>query len=75
MTASPLLIIHGEDDEQIPLATSKQLFDELCAQGQVVERRTYPGQSHAGVIVSSFVPMLMWMDARVTGTPAKTGCR
>ena len=74
VTESPLLIIHGENDEQIPLETSKELFDELCAEGQVVERRTYPGQSHAGVIVPSFVAMLEWMDARAAGTPAKSGC-
>lgn len=74
VTHSPLLIIHGEKDEQIPLDTSRELFDELCARGQVVERRTYPEQSHAGVIIPSFVPMLDWMDARVAGTPAASGC-
>lgn len=72
---SPLLIVHGEADEQIPLDTSRELFDELCAKGQVVERRTYPGQSHAGVIIPSFLPMLSWMDARVAGTPAVSGCK
>jgi acetyl esterase/lipase len=71
---SPLLIIHGENDEQIPLDTSRALFEELCAKGQVVERRTYPGQSHVGVLLPSFLPMLTWMDARVKGTPAATGC-
>jgi fermentation-respiration switch protein FrsA (DUF1100 family) len=71
---SPLLIIHGEADEQIPVETSAALFDELCERGQVVERRTYPGQSHAGVIIPSFLSMLQWMDDRVAGRPATTGC-
>ena len=75
ITRSPLLLIHGEQDEQIPLDTSRELFDELCAKGQVVERRTYPGQNHAGVIIPSFLPMLAWMDERVAGKPAVSGCR
>lgn len=74
ITRSPLLIIHGEADEQIPPSTSQLLFDELCARGQPVERRTYPGQSHAGVILPSFAPMLQWMDDRVAGKPAVSGC-
>jgi fermentation-respiration switch protein FrsA (DUF1100 family) len=74
VTRSPLLIIHGLADEQIPASTSELLFERLCASRQVVERRTYPGQSHAGVVVPSFLPMLDWMDARVAGEPARSGC-
>ena len=51
---SPVLIIHGENDEQIPVVSSQLLLDRMCGIGQVVERRTYPGQSHAGVIGPSF---------------------
>ena len=74
ITRSPLLIIHGEADEQVPLSTSALLFDELCEQGQAVERRTYPGQRHAAVILPSFFPMVQWMDDRVAGQPAVSGC-
>ena len=72
---SPLLIIHGEADEQIPLDTSRRLFDELCAKGQVVERRTYPDQTHAGVIIPSFLPMVSWMDDRVDGKRVTSACK
>ena len=41
---SPILIIHGEEDEQIPVVSSQLLLDRMCGIGQVVERRTYPGQ-------------------------------
>jgi len=47
---SPVLIIHGESDEQIPVVSSQLLLTRMCEAGQVVERRTYPGESHAGVI-------------------------
>jgi predicted esterase len=72
--ASPILIIHGEQDEQIPVVSSQLLLDRLCGLGQVVERRTYPGQSHAGVIEPSFDDMVLWMDARLEGEPAGTSC-
>ena len=70
---SPILIIHGEQDEQIPLVSSQLLLDRMCGIGQVVERRTYPG-SHAGVIGPSLPDMLAWIDARLAGEPAPTSC-
>lgn len=71
---APLLIIHGEADEQIPVVASKLLFDRLCGLGQVVERRTYPGMGHAQVIEPSFPDMLSWMVDRFAGEPAVSGC-
>ena len=72
--ASPVLIIHGEQDEQIPVVSSQLLLDQLCALGQVVERRTYPGASHSGVIEPSFDDMVTWMQDRLAGDPAPTSC-
>jgi fermentation-respiration switch protein FrsA (DUF1100 family) len=71
---TPLLIIHGEADEQIPVASSQALFERLCGLGQVVERRTYPDLGHAEVVIPSFPDMLIWMEDRVAGTPAGSGC-
>ena len=70
---SPLLLIHGELDELIPPRLSATLFERLCRLGQVVERRTYEGD-HAGVLVPSFPDMLEWMDDRMAGRPATSGC-
>ena len=71
---SPLLIIHGEADQVIPIEASRLLFERLCGLGQLVERRTYPGLGHGDVIESSFSDMVTWMDDRVAGQPAVTGC-
>ena len=73
-TDIPLLIIHGEADEQIPALASQLLFDRLCRLGQVAERRTYPGAGHADVILHSFDDMLTWMEARLAGEPGTNGC-
>jgi len=64
---APLLIIHGGNDEQIPVASSAALFDQLCAIGQVEQRWVFSGQSHAGVITPSFNSMLTWMNDRFQG--------
>ena len=66
---APLLIIHGGNDEQIPVIASKLMFDTLCGIGQTETRWVFPGQSHAGVIVPSAPAMLDWMAARFAGLP------
>jgi fermentation-respiration switch protein FrsA (DUF1100 family) len=73
-TEVPILVIHGEQDEQIPVAASALLFDRLCGLGQVIERRTYPGVNHTGVLAPSFDDMVGWMQARVDGEPAASTC-
>ncbi|MGH9027551.1 MAG: alpha/beta fold hydrolase, partial [Acidimicrobiia bacterium] len=65
----PLLVIHGGNDEQIPVAASALMFDQLCAIGQDQTRWVYPGQSHAGVIAPSADDMLTWIDRRFAGEP------
>jgi pimeloyl-ACP methyl ester carboxylesterase len=72
--ASPILIIHGENDEQIPLISSQLLVGRMCDRGQVVQRLTYPGQSHAGVIGPSMPDMLEWIDARLAGEEPPDDC-
>jgi alpha-beta hydrolase superfamily lysophospholipase len=63
----PLLIIQGGNDEQIPVAATAIMFDQLCALGQTEQRWIYPGQSHAGVIGASLTDMLTWIGDRFAG--------
>ena len=65
----PLLIIHGGNDEQIPVVSSALLFDQLCKIGQVEQRWVFAGQSHAGVIAPSFNSMMTWIGDRFAGKP------
>ena len=74
----PLLIIHGGEDEQIPVETSATLVTQLCAfenQGPLV-RNVYEGQTHAGVLTTfAAVPDLQtWVQARFAGEPAPDQC-
>lgn len=70
---SPVLIVHGEQDELIPLESSQLLRRQLCGRGQAVDLRTYPG-NHVGVIAPSFSDMLDWIDSRVAGEVAPSSC-
>ena len=60
----PLLIIHGGNDEQIPVASSQLLAEHLCDVNQNLVRWVYPGQSHSGVVVPSANDMIQWMKHR-----------
>ncbi len=63
-TSTPLLIIQGGNDEQIPVVSTLLLQNHLCKIGQPTERWVYSGQSHAGVIAPSFPDMLHWIGDR-----------
>ena len=69
-TSTPLLIIQGGNDEQIPVVSTQLLQSHLCQIGQPTERWVYSGQSHAGVIGPSFPDMLHWINDRFTTTSA-----
>ena len=71
----PLLIIHGGNDEQIPVVSSALLFDQLCKIGQVEQRWVFAGQSHAGVIAPSFNSMMTWIGDRFAGKPMPDAIR
>jgi len=56
------------------VVSSELLLDRMCGFDQVVERRVYPGQSHAGAVGASFDDMLAWMADRFAGRPAPSDC-
>lgn len=73
-TIAPILIIHGDKDEQIPVETSAVLKTRLCALGDSVERKIYPGQDHGGAALASLFEVTAWLSLRVAGLPATNGC-
>ena len=70
----PVLIIHGGDDEQVPVETSAALFKDLCAHGTSVQRIVYPGQSHSGAIFASARDLSQWIRDRFAGVPSIDDC-
>jgi alpha-beta hydrolase superfamily lysophospholipase len=70
----PVLILHSAADTTVPAALSEQLFNRMCEQGQVVERRVYEeGQDHGGAVPSAYADGLAWMEGLMEGaTPIST---
>jgi putative ABC transport system permease protein len=62
---APVLIIHGADDELIPVDTSATLEKALRDLGTNVERKVYPGAGHADVALTSLTDVLAWITKRL----------
>ena len=62
---APVLIIHGSDDELIPVGTSATLRQKLRSHGTTVERIVYPGAGHGDVAVTSLNDVLAWIAKRL----------
>lgn len=72
--AAPVLIIHGDRDEQIPVATSATLRTKLCRLGVTVDRKVYRNADHAGAALVSLFDVSSWITKRLAGAKAPTSC-
>jgi pimeloyl-ACP methyl ester carboxylesterase len=67
-TPVPLLILHGDSDERVPIAQNDALLARLCAAGQVVERRVIAGALHAAGIAAVQRDGVPWLTGLAAGT-------
>ncbi len=51
---TPVLILHGEADDRVPIGQGEQLFATLAAMGKEVEFVRYPGGTHVSVTRTGF---------------------
>ncbi len=72
----PTIILHGDEDEQIPVASSEALLAQLCAlEGHApLERRVYPGTDHGTSVTAYWDDLIAWLDARVAGEELVDQC-
>ncbi|QXC61431.1 lipase family protein [Aquihabitans sp. G128] len=72
----PILIIHSDQDDTVPVALSGRLFDRMCGLGQVVERRVLVGGgTHVGAAPEAFKQGLAWLEQRFEGSAeARSTC-
>jgi acetyl esterase/lipase len=73
-TGVPMLITQGEADRLIRPAITRSFVERLCAQGETVAYRAFPGVDHlhAGPETAAFVAA--WVADRFTGEPAPSTC-
>jgi hypothetical protein len=72
--AGPVLIVHSEEDEVVPIAMSAAILGRECAVGQVVERRTVPEGTHGGAAPGAYRQAIEWFDGIVDGAEPITSC-
>ena len=72
----PVVILHGDLDQQIPVLSSAALFAQLCAFADhaPLERRVYEGEGHGSVVPAYLDDLTAWLEARVAGEPATDQC-
>jgi glycerophosphoryl diester phosphodiesterase/acetyl esterase/lipase len=72
---APVLIIHGGQDELVPVGSSALLAQQLTKLGTSVERKVYPEAGHADVALTSLTDVVAWISAHTprAGTQQPTG--
>ena len=71
---SPVLIVHSDQDDVVPVELSRILHDRMCAHHEVVERRVIHAGGHLRAALPAYDLANQWMLARLDGTPAKDDC-
>ena len=75
---TPVVILHGDQDEQIPAISSQILLDQICAlEGHDhIERILYEGHTHGSAVQAYWSDFLSWINDRIVGDPVdqEKGC-
>jgi pimeloyl-ACP methyl ester carboxylesterase len=74
-TEAPILIIHSDEDETVPVGLSGILFERMCGLGQVADRRVLTdGGGHGAAAVPAYTQAIDWFDDLLAGEPAPDTC-
>ena len=68
----PIFVGQGEGDPLVIPELTDALVARLCAVGDTVTYRRYPGESHSGVVEASQADVLEWIAELVAGRPTGT---
>ena len=71
---SPLLLISGETDGDVPSSPTTALVSRLCQQKDPVLLVNYPGLNPSAVLGNSVGEQVSWIRARFSGQPAPSNC-
>jgi pimeloyl-ACP methyl ester carboxylesterase len=73
-TPVPIFLYHGDADEIVPVQVSEAVLASYCANGVTATRQVYEGADHTNVIVAALADINAFVDARLAGQPAVSGC-
>jgi len=72
-TEAPIFVAQGAADALVVPELTDALVERLCAVGDAVTYRRYPGATHVGVADAARADIAAWLTARLAGTPAPSG--
>lgn len=72
-TGVPLLLLHGAQDDTIPVQNARDLLRRYCGAGSVVSGRVIPDGGHQ-ILEPSLPDVLPWIKDRFAGVAAPSSC-
>ena len=72
--AAPVLLVQGDSDFIVFVSSTTTAVERLCAGGNTVDYRRYPGIGHDEILGESGPEIAAWMAERVAGRPAGSTC-
>lgn len=73
-TDAPILIAQGESDQVIDPTVQASFAAQLCAAGDHVDYRTYPGVGHLTIAHETTEEVIQWIADRFAGVPVASTC-
>ncbi|OYZ90253.1 MAG: hypothetical protein B7Y01_02890 [Xanthobacter sp. 17-67-6] len=70
----PTLVMQGTADVTVRPQDTDASVRELCAKGNVVTYKTFPGRDHDGVMAAGAPDALAFLADRFAGAPATGNC-
>jgi len=71
---APLLIVQGDADHIVDPSVTKRFVEQLCAEGDTVDLRLYPGVAHLETGHDAAPDVATWIGDRFAGKPAPSTC-
>lgn len=70
----PMLVIAGEGDQTVPIASVRSTVQKACRNGIALTFRSYPGLDHDPTMDHSTPDQLAWVRDRFAGKPSTGNC-
>jgi pimeloyl-ACP methyl ester carboxylesterase len=73
-TGVPILVVHGEDDDTIPVQNTRDLVRRYCSNDTTVTAKFYPGKGHVDVLNAALPDIVSYLSDRLADKPAESTC-
>ncbi|MBW3548309.1 MAG: lipase family protein [Actinobacteria bacterium] len=72
--SAPVLVVQGANDFIVLGSSTRTAIERLCAGGNTVDYREYPGAVHGDILARAGPEVLAWVAERVAGGDARSTC-